>query len=363
MKRSYFFSFFLIFLTVSVQASVKRAGFSFIQNYPKQVYHAGTQVWSISQDSLGIFYFGNNSGLLTFDGKYWNLFPVPNGSIIRAVNAHHKGRIYVGASNEFGYFTPNLVKGLRYVSLLSIVPVEYRDFGEIWNIVDYKGGILFHSFNALFYLKDGKIEVVSFDRNLHFSFLVDGDFYVREINKGLLKLEGLQLVPVKRSEKFGTIPVTGMLPLDEKAILITTREHGLFILDSRGLREYPTELQQFLRDNQVFCAYRIDHEFYAFGTVQNGLIIMDRSGKLVQHLNRERGLQNNTILSILKDKYENLWMGLDNGIDMALINSPISYFAHQNDVGAVYAIERKDNFLYLGTNQGLFYAILPIRTM
>jgi ligand-binding sensor domain-containing protein/DNA-binding CsgD family transcriptional regulator len=354
---------FLIFIasTQLFGISVKRVGFSFVQNYPKQIYNAGTQVWSISQDTLGILYFGNNSGLLTFDGKYWNTFAVPNGSIIRSVKVATDGRIYVGASNEFGYFISHPRKGLIYKSLLGEVPAEYRDFGEVWNIVEYNGGILFHSFNALFFYKDENIKVISFDRNLHFSFLVDGEFYVREIDKGILKLVGQQLVSVKYSERLGRMTVTGMIRMDESSILVATRERGLYLLGNTGLTEFNTEFQKYLSDNQIFTACKISHEFFAFGTVQDGLLILDRTGKLVQHVNRDRGLQNNTVLSLLTDHDGNLWLGLDNGIDFVLINSPLSYFANQNDVGAVYAIQKQDDNLYLGTNQGLFYTKWPLK--
>jgi ligand-binding sensor domain-containing protein/DNA-binding CsgD family transcriptional regulator len=356
--------FLVLFIALHLFAvSVKRTGFSFVQNYSKQVYQAGTQVWSISQDRQGMMYFGNNSGLLTYDGRYWNLFPVTNGSVIRSVKVTHDGRVYVGASNEFGYFIFDPLKGMKYTSLLEMVPIEYRDFGEVWNIAEYNGGILFHSFNALFFYKNNKIEVISFDRNLHFSFAVDSEIFIREIDRGLLKLEGLQLIQVKQSEKLGVLTVTGIIRLDEKNLLIATREQGLYVLDANGVREFNTILQQYLRDNQIFCTYKISYEFFALGTVQDGVIIIDRQGKLVQHLDRECGLQNNTILSLSTDHDGNLWLGLDNGIDFILLNSPLSYFAHQNDVGAVYAIQKKDDFLYLGTNQGLFSKKWPCQAL
>ncbi len=296
---------------------------------------------------------------MTYDGTNWNLFPVPNGSIIRSVKIASDGLVYVGASSEFGYFKPNTFKGLEYVSLIEKVPYEYRDFGEIWNIFEYKGGIIFHSFNALFYYKNDVIEVISFDRNLHFSFIVDSTLYIREIGKGVLKLEGFELVFVKGSEKLGNMTLTGITRYSENSFLIASREQGLYILDEAGLREFDTDLKQYFKDNQIFCSAGIDNNNFIMGTVQDGVIIIDRNGKLVQHLNRERGLQNNTVLSLFIDRDRNLWLGLDNGIDLAILNSPLSYFAHQNDVGAVYAIERNEDYLYFGTNQGLFYSKWP----
>ena len=47
-------------------------------NYTKQTYNAGLQNWHIKQDQNGIIYVANNEGLLTFDGKNWNLHSLPN---------------------------------------------------------------------------------------------------------------------------------------------------------------------------------------------------------------------------------------------------------------------------------------------
>jgi DNA-binding CsgD family transcriptional regulator len=358
--KKYLPIFLITFFCIqSLYSSVKRTGFSFIQNYSKEIYHGGTQVWSISQDKQGMMYFGNNSGLMTFDGTYWNLFPVPNGSIIRSIRLTHDGKIYVGASSEFGYFKPNTFKGLEYISLADKVPAKYSDFGEIWNIVEYQGGIIFHSFNALFYYKNDSIKVLSYERNLHFSFMVDSTLYLREIGKGLVKLEGLNLTSLKGTEITGYLTVTGMCRYDERSILVSSREQGLFLLTDKGIAEFKTSFQQYFSDNQIFSLVPVGNDFFAIGTVQDGVVIIDRDGMIVQHSNRERGLQNNTVLSMFLDIDKNLWLGLDNGIDLVLLNSPLSYFAHQNDVGAVYAIERKGDFLYLGTNQGLFYINWP----
>ena len=44
-----------------------------ILNYNNDQYKAGMQNWDIAQDKNGILYFGNNEGLLRFDGRFWNL--------------------------------------------------------------------------------------------------------------------------------------------------------------------------------------------------------------------------------------------------------------------------------------------------
>lgn len=42
-----------------------------VYNYTTSNYKAGNQNWSIRQSKNGVIYFGNNNGLLSFDGVNW----------------------------------------------------------------------------------------------------------------------------------------------------------------------------------------------------------------------------------------------------------------------------------------------------
>lgn len=350
----------LLILPALLQARVKPTGFSFITNYPKEIYRGSTQNWSVAQDSRGILYFGNNQGLLSFDGTRWRVYPMPNNSIVRSVYIDEQDIIYTGAFNEFGFFVPDGKGELIYHSLMEKIPVEYRDFSDVWNIMAYKGGILFHSFSHIFYVKDQEVTVLGNDRNLHFSFEVSGDYYVMDYSAGILKMVDFDLELIPHSEIFRDITVSRILPWDDQTLLVVTREEGLFLLDNTGVRSFRTEVSDHLNEHQVFSALRYNDDYYIFGTVQDGLVIMDRRGRLIQHLNRSRGLQNNTVLSMNTDANENLWLGLDNGIDFIMLNSPFSYLAHESEIGAAYVVAEKQEKLYIGTNQGLYKAGWPM---
>ena len=57
---------------------IQSIGVPYVQNYQKSSYLSGNQNWSIAKDKSGIMYFGNAEGLLTFDGKYWQQYKMPN---------------------------------------------------------------------------------------------------------------------------------------------------------------------------------------------------------------------------------------------------------------------------------------------
>ena len=68
-----------------------------------------------------------------------------------------------------------------------------------------------------------------------------------------------------------------------------------------------------------------------------------------------RQISNNTILSVFEDKSQNIWLGLDNGIDCVNANSPFLEFSDIfGKLGAVYTSKLHEDNFYLGTNHGLF---------
>jgi len=349
---------FLSTLTLSLislisLSQIKSIGIPNIVNFPKQEYNASTQNWAIAEDKRGIMYFGNNDGVLEFDGVHWKLLQMPNSSVVRSITTDKQGTIYVGAFNEFGYLKGSSKGKLIYVSLVDKIPVENRNFGDIWKIYETENGIIFQSFSEIFLYKKDQIHIIAQKRDFHFSFYVNGELYITEKNKGLLKLKDEKLIPVDGGGVFNN-NIWTMLPLNETDIIIGTSNDGLYLIKDNTVRLWNIPINNFLKQNQVYCATKVK-DYFAIGTILNGVLIIDKNGEPVQLINRDKGLQNNTILSIYTDNYNNLWLGLDNGIDYVLTNSPFTNLVNESKIGAGYASYLYHNNLYLGTNQGLFY--------
>jgi hypothetical protein len=122
-------------------------------------------------------------------------------------------------------------------------------------------------------------------------------------------------------------------------------------------KPWATQANDFLKTYQLNNGALIANKYLAYGTILNGIVVIDTAGNLIQHINKASGLQNNTVLSLYTDSEQNLWAGLDNGIDRIEVNSPLYfYFDKTGKFGTVYSSIIFDNKIYLGTNQGLFYS-------
>ena len=130
--------FFLLFCFTQIQGS--DSGGSFIRNYPPYQYRAGQQNWAIAQDSRGVMYFGNNDGLLEYDGVNWNLITLPG---VKAVAIDSLGRIYLGLENDLGYLEPDGSGNLKYYSLKSKIPQNHQEHSTILHVCIFGRKIIF----------------------------------------------------------------------------------------------------------------------------------------------------------------------------------------------------------------------------
>ena len=105
--------------------------------------------WVTAQDERGVLYFGFN-GVVSFDGERWHKFAVPGSYAVRALAFGPRGRLWVGAVNEIGYFD-RTESGLgAYRSLVSNLPQGARELGNVWQVFTRGDGAVFMAIIAEF---------------------------------------------------------------------------------------------------------------------------------------------------------------------------------------------------------------------
>ncbi|MEI6173627.1 MAG: triple tyrosine motif-containing protein [Bacteroidota bacterium] len=340
-----------ILVTCSVQA--QRYGMPGIHNYSRSEYGGGTQNWALAQAPDGMMYFGNNNGLLEYDGAHWTVY-TDLGQVIRSICAD-SNRIYVGAFNKFGYYENDANGNLRYHSLLELLKNRISDFDEIWRIHKTSFGIVFQSFRAIFIYNHGNIDIVYPRSKFYFSFYVNGILWIYDEKEGLMQYREGKVRQIAGGSFFAGNPVWTILPLNDDQVVIGTAKNGLFRYDGEIVTVWDKQVNAVLKKYKLFSASLIDKKYFAFGTIQNGLIVSDTAGQVISEINKEGGLANSTVLCTGNDLEGNIWLGLDNGISVVHFNSPLTFIQNYYNIGSGYASALFGDKLYLGTNQGLFY--------
>jgi len=340
----------------------QRIGSPLVQQYTKSDYRAGNQNWAVATGRDGVMYIANADGLMVFDGQYWTLHRLPNKGTLRSVAVDSTGRIYVGGLAEFGYWENVGFGRMRYQSVSQLLDDDKRIKDEIWKIVIDGDRVLFQSFSTVYSYENNNIQIIK-GGGQPFLFLhrVHGRTFIELIPSGLHELSGDELVPLNDKEMLGGANVLAMLPFKNGQVLIGTAKSGLFLMDSTlSIRKWHNAADALLQAAQLNNGLRVRKGFYAFGTILQGVIIIDEEGNVVQHIHKANGLQNNTVLSMNMDRQQNIWAGLDNGIDRIEISAPLHYYTdNSGSIGTVYAARIFGGHIYLGTNQGLFYSPWP----
>lgn len=328
--------------------------YPFIKNFKRSEFRAGMQTWMISQAPNELMYFANDFGIMEFDGYKWNLYGIEKRTLYRSVYAAKDGRIYVGFVNDFGYLSVDSIGQMRFYSLKDLLPDSIKDVEDVWRIHKTNDGIIFQTYKYLIAIKDNKAKVYDAPSLFHFSFSINMKLYVVDHMNGLLEFSNGEFIPQKGTKILADKEVCAVLPTGGN-LLIATLDHGVFSYNWEELKPWDNLSSEFLRENQIYCATRIDNERVAFGTIQNGVMICTNEGIPIYSINQSNGLQNNTILCMKIDRNGNLWMGTNNGIDLVYLNLPLNQLNQFPGIGAGYSAIIHNEFLYLGTNQGVFY--------
>lgn len=351
----------ILFLTcLVVWQTLALANHPMVRNFTRELYKAGTQNWAIAQNNSNVMYFANNSGLLEFDGNNWTTYPIINGTNVRSVLSTKDGRYYVSSFNEFGYFKKGLNGRLFYQSLTNRSIVNPINSNELYHIVEGNKNIYFQSERCVYEFNGDTTIRLPFSGKITTSAFVHNILFVASEQNGVYMLNGSLFVRIQGSEVLRQRKICTILPYKENKVLFVTSLDGVYQFDGTSITPYNTGIDNFLKSSQVFCA-ATNGKQVVFGTVQRGIAVLTLADRSVLFVNTYTGLQNNTVLSVMFDNLQNLWLGLDKGIDYVMLNSPMfNLFGNNNLYGAGYTSYLKNNTLYLGTNQGLYYTSFPL---
>lgn len=346
----------LLFLPYISTSQIKKIGVPFITNYNPKSYKAASENWDVLQDSKGMMFFANHFGILQFDGVRWSIVTQPdNKSMVRSLAIDKKDKMYVGAQGDFGYVVQLSNGQYKYTSLVHLLPASARNFGDVLHTVIRHDEVIFFAIEGIFIYKNNKIKVLKSDVNFDEFFEVNKDIYVSDNAKGLQKLEKDVLIPVPNSEQFVGMKIRKIFET-KKGLLLLTQKNGLFTYKDNLLKPFVTEADYLLKQNQITTGVLLSDGYFGIGTRQTGLVVLDGEGQLIQHINKQMGLQNEYVTNLKTDKEGNLWVTLKEGISVIQISSPLSRILDtSNSETKIYCSQIYQDKLYIATDNGLFW--------
>ena len=332
-------------------------GLPFIINYRYQDYGADGINWWVEEDDHGVLYFANNQGVLIYDGQRWDLVKPPGASETRSLVKGADGKIYVGTNGDIGYLAPGRNGKLEFFSLKDKLPEDHRLFAEVWETQEFQGEVYFRTNNKMFIWDFQSFRILESQEGFHVGNEVNDQYYVRIWTRGLtvLKQDSFHLVP--NGEKFANERIYVMLPYDDKRILIGARTQGMFIYDGKEFTPFKTEADPFIVNTSLYGGRVLSNGLIALNTFNDGMVIIDKQGKLIQRIDKSVGLQDNSVDQVFEDSRGILWMPLFNGIAKFDLRSSLTFYNEAMGLPAktVFSVGAHHNQIYAGTNNGIYW--------
>ncbi len=351
------YSFILHLTILNYGISQNIIGQSNLRNFTKKDYNAGLQNWDIKINESGVYHFANNEGMLTYDGKNWKLFSLPNQTIVRSILISKSKKIYVGGQDEIGYFTINATGSPIFTSIKNAIPKPFQKFADVWDIIEYKNKIFFRTNNYIFVLENGKIEIMPAESEWIFMQVTDEFLIAQDRKSGIYRLNNsfwskLNIILPFKSQ------ITGFHKMATEKYIFSTLSDGLWFLRGEKLEKTENQFNIRLKNARIYKSYKIEKDKIALATSSEGIFILDLNGNLLQNISEREGLLDNNVLCINKDNKGNIWAGLNNGISQISLSTAIKLIKPLSKNASVYSTIVYQNNLYVATSSGLFYCPL-----
>lgn len=329
-----------------------------VVNIERNTYKAANKNWAIGQDEKGVMYFGNDVGLLESDGMEWKLHRLSEFPIVRALAIQSHQTIYTGGFEEMGRWDRDVSGALTYTSFKHLLPPDSFRNENIWRIWIDRNNVYFQSFSCIYIYADGVVSTVTCDNGLLFLSKVRDEYLVQEMYGALYRLENGKLHEMRNCDFLKGNLVRVILPYGEDQYLIGTSSGEIYLYDGIHISLWNNTLSSKLKGKELNCGLFSAHRgVYYLGTQLDGVYEVDLKGEVVNHFTATVSLSNNTILAMYEDNRKDIWLAMDRGLAYIHYSDRLNYFnSITRDAGAIYDIALWKDKIFIGTNQGVFYA-------
>lgn len=327
-----------------------------ITHYNRTDFEADGQFWTMTEDADGILYFGNNDGILIFDGERWHKVTLPNHSTVRSLITDANNVVHAGGFNEIGVVKKDAFGNFYYHSQNEELQLNSENIENLWQVHEFKNAVIYRSFSELTVIKDNAVSHIKANKSFIFSGIVNNHLYVQDQNYGILEYDPDTF---KLEKVFDTETLAGsiiaFLPTNTKdEILIITKAGGVFIANSKtkSLRNIKN---LFLEDEQQQIISAVPFKnYYLLGTLTSKIMVLDQNLKLERDPSSFKKLTSSTVLAIHpKQNQSSIWVLMNNGIDLVEFDSPVTQLFENSSIADILIHK---NILYLATNTGVFFS-------
>ncbi|MDH3709849.1 MAG: hypothetical protein OER04_08175 [Cyclobacteriaceae bacterium] len=322
-----------------------------VQNFTPSEYKAGIQNIDFAQNRDMTIFVANNLGVLSFNGNDWETHAFQTGKKKRSLAFDEStNRLYVGSQGEFGYFHDDW----KYVSLLELIPTAWRDFDEVWDVFFFNSEVYFCTFRGIYVFDGQTISIIEHTDGLNRSFQANGKLFTQSSKGELWEINDNQLVSSFQQGQINQI-IAGMIPYNEGYLLIYN-SGDIEFSTAFGFNAIHRNLSQALKGKYVNHVLQLSDTRLVISTQTAGLFLYDLQQQTIEGITNRDGLLTNACLRAFQDFTGNLWVGMQNGIAVIDINSPMRLISQEINLdGSGYEAYQDVTGTYYTTSNGIYF--------
>ncbi len=343
---------YLLFLVVSALSHPCLYGKYPIQNFTPSVYKAGIQNIDFAQNRDMTLFVANNLGVLAYNGNEWEVNAFKTGKKQRSLAFDEKtNRLYSGSQGAFGYFDNDW----NYVSLSDKIPAHSRDFDEVWDVFISHSKVYFCTFQGIYVYDGQSITAIEREEGFYRTFHCKGKLFAQSRAGEIFDIHDTQLMPPNFGHHPGNETIAGIIAHDEGYLLFYNSGNIEYATSFQARRIYGN-LGKSLQGTYVNHVLQLSDSRLVISTQTAGLYLYDLHNQTIENITEADGLLSNTCLRAFQDYSGNLWVGMQNGIALIDIHSPIQFIGQEINIqGSGYEAFNTNEGTYYTTSNGIYF--------
>jgi len=287
------------------------------------------QNWHIIEGKDGLIYVGSHNGLSVWDGETWSQYTTPHNSRVRSLTYWNDDRIYVGITNDIGYFEKNNTGHLQYHSLIDHWDDKKSKFGSVWSVAAINDGVLFSSRDSLIFWDGKEVQIIdNTKKGSHKLFGINGVVYYKHVSENLLSKiifnHGIQIEKTTFDLPKNSV-IKQIIVNKNNQLMVFTATHGVFQQQDMSLVRIDDE-NNFPENIKISSALQTPDHFYFVLSKYQGLFVLDANFKTVKQYNDEDILGTNVMFNMIQDKNDYIWLVGEPSITQLMPPHYLSYY-------------------------------------
>ncbi|MDN4166397.1 ATP-binding protein [Cytophagales bacterium LB-30] len=286
-----------------------------VHNFGTSNFKTTAITYLIAEDSSGVLYFANESGLLVFNGSEWNLFTTDGFKAVYSLYIDEQaGRIYSGGMDEFGYFSRDKKGSFVYTSLRERLPAD-KKIRECWQILKRGNEIIFNSYTNLVVYEDDSVRTIE-EKDIWLLPYKD-KIYAGVYDKGLGILEKDSIRLMNTKFKWRNDTAYEILENEKGEPVLYTGESGAYSFDEETFETKPlsTPASKHTDKYTFYDATPWRDSLYFYTSYRAGSFIISKKGDLLDSVTQKQdNIPTNYLNNCFTDRRQNIWIASNYGL-------------------------------------------------